>query len=152
MAFVHPLVARVFHSELTKVMLCRYDWVKTCGLAAYLCRSIDSVMCSKGAIGTVRTDDFRKDAVRIALTSGLSRKQLAEVFGVGMSTLNKWITAHRDTDVVSQEDRELALENERLRRENCILREEREVLNNRPGPLPARARYKQPMLCSTAGG
>ena len=45
-----------------------------------------------------------------------------------MSTLNKWITAHRDTDVVSHEDRELAHENERLRRENRILREERDIL------------------------
>ena len=79
-------------------------------------------------MGTVRTDEFRKDAVRIALTSGLSRKQIAEDLGVGMSTLNKWITAHRDTDVVSQEDRELAIENERLRRENRILREERDIL------------------------
>jgi transposase-like protein len=34
------------------------------------------------------------DAVRIALTSGLRRKQLASDLGVGMSTLNKWITAH----------------------------------------------------------
>ena len=48
-------------------------------------------------MGTVRTDEFRKDAVRIALTSGLSRKQIADDLGVGMSTLNKWITAHRDT-------------------------------------------------------
>jgi len=79
-------------------------------------------------MGTVRTDEFRKDAVRIALTSGLSRKQIADDLGVGMSTLNKWITAHRDTDVVSQEDRELALENERFRRENRILREERDIL------------------------
>jgi transposase len=47
-----------------------------------------------------------------------------------MSTLNKWITAHRDTDVVSHEGRELALENERLRRENQILKEERDILLN----------------------
>jgi transposase-like protein len=60
---------------------------------------------------------------------GLSRRQIAHDLGVGMSTLNKWITAHRDTDVVSQEDRELAVENERLRRENRILREERDILN-----------------------
>ena len=44
-----------------------------------------------------------------------------------MSTLNKWIAAHRDTDVVSQEDRELARDNERLRRENRILKEERDI-------------------------
>ena len=79
-------------------------------------------------MGTVRTDEFRKDAVRIALTSGLSRKQIAEDLGVGMSTLNKWITAHGDTDVVSVEDRELAFENERLRRENRIIKEERELV------------------------
>ena len=79
-------------------------------------------------MATVRTDEFRKDAVRIALTSGLLRKQIADDLGFGMSTLNKWITAHRDTDVVPPEDRELPLENERLRRENRILREERDIL------------------------
>jgi len=35
-----------------------------------------------------------------------------------MSTLNKWITAHRDIDVVSKDDLSLAQENDRLRREN----------------------------------
>ena len=55
-------------------------------------------------MGLKRTNEFRKDAVRIALTSGLTRKQVADDLGVGMSTLNKWITAHRDTDVVSNED------------------------------------------------
>ena len=38
---------------------------------------------------TVRTDESRKDAVRIALTSGLLRKQIANDLGVGLSTLNK---------------------------------------------------------------
>ena len=55
-------------------------------------------------MGLKRTDEFRQDAVRIALTSGLTRKQVADDLGCGMSTLNKWITAHRDTDVVSKED------------------------------------------------
>ena len=58
-------------------------------------------------MGTGRTEEFRKDAVRIALISGLSRKQISDDLGVGMSTLNKWISAHRDTNVVSHEDREL---------------------------------------------
>ena len=79
-------------------------------------------------MGLKRTDEFRQDAVRIALTSGLTRKQVADDLGVGMSTLNKWITAHRDTDVVSKGDLSLAQENDRLRRENRILKEEQEIL------------------------
>ena len=79
-------------------------------------------------MGHGRTDEFRKDAVRIALTSGLTRRQVADDLGVGMSTLNKWITASRETDVVSKEDLSLIQENDRLRRENRILKEEREIL------------------------
>ena len=53
---------------------------------------------------------------------------MADDQGVGMSTLNKWITAHRDTDVVSKEDLSLAQKNDRLGRENRILKGEREIL------------------------
>lgn len=79
-------------------------------------------------MGQKRTDEFRQDAVRIALTSGLTRKQVADDLGVGMSTLNKWITAYRHTDVLSKEDLDLAKENDRLRREIRLLKEEREIL------------------------
>jgi len=79
-------------------------------------------------MGLKRTDEFRQDAVRIALTSGLTRKQVADDLGFGMSSLNKWITAHRDTDVVSKEDLSLAKENDRLRREVRLLKEERDIL------------------------
>ena len=40
-------------------------------------------------MGRTRSDEFRKDAVRIALTSGLTRKQVTDDLGVGMLTLNK---------------------------------------------------------------
>ena len=79
-------------------------------------------------MGLKRTDEFRQDAVRIALTSGLTRKQVTDDLGVGMSTLNKWISAYQDTDVVSKEDLDLAEENERLRPEIRLLKEEREIL------------------------
>jgi len=79
-------------------------------------------------MGLKRTDEFRQDAVRIALTSGLTRKQVANDLGVGMSTLNKWITAHRDTAMVSRDDLGLAQENNWLRLENLIVKEEREIL------------------------
>ena len=47
----------------------------------------------------------------------MGRKQVADDPGVGMSTPNKWIPAHRDTDVVSKEDLDLTEETDRLRRE-----------------------------------
>ena len=74
------------------------------------------------------TPEFRREAVRLALASGRTRREVADDLGVGLSTLNKWVNAHRDTDVVSAEDRELARENERLRREIRILKEERDIL------------------------
>ena len=60
------------------------------------------------------SEEFKRDAVRIALTSGLTRRQASSDLGVGMSTLGKWIRTYRDADVVSNEDQELAKENERL--------------------------------------
>ena len=79
-------------------------------------------------MGLKQTEEFRQDAVRIGLTSGLTRKQVADDLGIGMSTLNKWITAHRDTDMVSKKDLDLAKENDLLRREVRLLKEEKEVL------------------------
>jgi len=78
-------------------------------------------------MGLKRTEEFRQDAVRIGLTSGLTRKQVADDLGIGMSTLNKWITAHRDTELVSKKDLDLAKENDLLRREVRLLREERKI-------------------------
>ena len=75
-----------------------------------------------------RTDEFRQNAVRITLTSGLSRKQVTDDLGAGMSTLSTWRTAHRDPDVISQEDLGLARQNDRLRRENCVLKKESETI------------------------
>ncbi|MBY0135066.1 IS3 family transposase, partial [Paracoccus yeei] len=93
-------------------------------------------------MSTVR---IRQDAVRIALSSGLSRRQSADDLGVGVSTLSKWVNAHCDADVVSAEDRALARENERLRREIRILKEEREILKkSHPGlrePKAVRVRF-----------
>ena len=66
--------------------------------------------------------------MRIALTGGLTRKQVADDLGVGMSALNKRITSHRNTDMILKEGLSLAQENDRLRRENRIIKEEKEVL------------------------
>jgi transposase len=78
-------------------------------------------------VGLKRTNEFRQNAAWITLTSGLTRKQVADDLGVGMSTANKWITALRNTDVVPREDLDLVRENDRLRRENRLLKEERDI-------------------------
>ena len=74
------------------------------------------------------TAEFKREAVRIALTSGLPRKQVAADLGVGHSTLNKWVKAFGDTGTVPQKEPELIKEIERLRRELKTVTEEREVL------------------------
>lgn len=79
------------------------------------------------------TEEFKRDAVRIALTSGLTRKQVASDLGVGLSTLGKWISRIRTEDDASLPDPDLLKELERLRKENRILKEEREVLK-KPQP------------------
>lgn len=41
------------------------------------------------------TEEFRAEAVRVALTSGLPRKQVAADFGIGFSTLSRWMQRQR---------------------------------------------------------
>jgi len=55
--------------------------------------------------------------VQIALKSELTRTQVASDLGVGLLTLNKWVTKHRDTEILSAKAQDLGRENERLRRE-----------------------------------
>jgi transposase len=74
------------------------------------------------------SDEFKQEAVRIALTSGLPRERVAADLGIGKSTLGKWVSQYRPTDIVSAPQADLARENERLRLENRILKEERDIL------------------------
>jgi len=76
----------------------------------------------------VHNEEFKREAVRIALTSGQPRRQVASDLGVGFSTLAKWIQKSRPADLPPAADIDLAKENERLRKENRLLLEEREIL------------------------
>jgi transposase len=74
------------------------------------------------------TEEFRRDAVRIALTSGLTRPKISSDLGVGVSTLNKWVQKHQHDDLMSGPHEDVEKENARLHKEIRLLREEREVL------------------------
>ena len=74
------------------------------------------------------TDEFRRDAVRIAISSGLTRPQFSSDLGVGLSTLNKWVQQHQHDDLMLGPHEDVEKENTRLRKEVRLLREEREVL------------------------
>lgn len=79
-------------------------------------------------MGNKPTAEFRQEVVRAALTNGLSRKQVASDFGIGFSTLSRWIKEERDTVSTPEPQIDLIHENERLRKEVRMLREEREIL------------------------
>ena len=78
-------------------------------------------------MATRYTDAFRRDAVRIAINRGLTRPQAALDLGVGLWTLNKWVQKHQYDDLMSGPHEDVGKENERLRKEVRLLREEREV-------------------------
>ena len=65
----------------------------------------------------------------MARTSGRTQRQLAEDFG--LSTLVRWIGRNRDRpdgDVGSAPTADVVAELKRLRRENKVLRQERDIL------------------------
>ena len=74
--------------------------------------------------------EFRSEAIRLARTSGKPYAQIARALGVTAETLRLWLKqedldAGRRSDGLTTQDQE---ELRRLRRENRILREEREIL------------------------
>ena len=82
----------------------------------------------KQTLGQRYGEEFKREAVRLALTSGLTRKQISADLGMGFSTLNKWGEQSRHDDLESRPYEDQAQEISQLRKENRILREEREIL------------------------
>ena len=48
-----------------------------------------------------RGAEFRKEAVRLAQNSGLTRKQLSADLGVCLSTHNRWVSEERNAELLS---------------------------------------------------
>jgi len=77
------------------------------------------------------TKEFEDEAVRLALTSGRTQREIAGDLGIGLSTLVRWIGRSRDrraVDPATAAQSDVTAELKRLRRENEILRQERDIL------------------------
>ena len=77
------------------------------------------------------TQEFRDEAVRLAQTSGRSRREVAADLGIGLSRLRNWIDRRRERQMdepPSDRQEDMPAELKRLRRENEVLRQEREIL------------------------
>ncbi|MCB8878481.1 transposase, partial [Acidisoma silvae] len=77
------------------------------------------------------TQEFEDEAVRLVQTSGRTRREIANDLGIGLSTLTRWLSRRRDREMDEPERRppgeDAAAELKRLRRENEILRQERDI-------------------------
>ena len=77
------------------------------------------------------TQDFQDEAVRLAETSGRPRREIAQDLGIGLSTLRHWIDRRRERRIEQPprgREEDVASELKRRRRENEILRQERDIL------------------------
>ncbi len=66
--------------------------------------------------------------MRLALTSGRTRRELTEDLGIGLSTLTRWLREERDASEPSEALLDVHAELKGLRRENAILKQERDIL------------------------
>ena len=73
--------------------------------------------------------EFRAEAVRLVRSGGLTQSQVARDLGVSTFTLRNWL---RQTEIDAGEREGLTTDEReelrRLRKENSVLREEREIL------------------------
>lgn len=86
------------------------------------------------------TEEFKHEAVRILTTSGRSISSVADDLGTGKSTLDRWRRNFVEKDLLSGPHEDMSQELARLRKENELLRQERDLLKNRQGSKPACAR------------
>lgn len=73
------------------------------------------------------TKEFRREAVRLSRESGRTIREIAEDLGVALSTLSRWRREEADAAPLPSSD-DPHKEVVRLRRENEILRQERDLL------------------------
>ena len=73
-------------------------------------------------------DAFRREAVRVLATSDRTIRQVAGDLGVGVSSLGKWKRQFDEEALLAGPHDDVGKELTRLRRENELLRAERDLL------------------------
>lgn len=75
------------------------------------------------------SEEFKAEAVKLVLERGLDAKQAALDLGVGKSTMDAWVRVWRERKASGVEITPAELEElKRLKKENRVLREERDIL------------------------
>jgi len=74
------------------------------------------------------TDEFKRKAVRVTMSSGRSVARVANDLGIAKSTLSQWRSEHGQANLLEGPREDVTKELVRLRKENEILRQEREIL------------------------
>ncbi len=76
----------------------------------------------------VYDEAFRREAVRLVATSGRTVMEVADDLGIGRSTLTKWKSKFAEAELMAGPHDDVHKELARLRRENELLRAERDLL------------------------
>ena len=74
------------------------------------------------------TEEFKREAIRLVETSDRTIAQVAEDIGIARSTLSRWLSHSREADLLSGPHDDVTKELARLRKENDLLRAERDLL------------------------
>ncbi|MCC6932126.1 MAG: transposase [Deltaproteobacteria bacterium] len=75
------------------------------------------------------TKEYKDEAVKLVTEGGLTKQQVAEDLGIGLSTIDKWVQERKESKSESETLTESEKEElKRLRKENSQLRTERDFL------------------------
>ncbi len=74
------------------------------------------------------TNEFKADAVKLIIDEGYQVSEAARNLGINANLLAKWKRDFVEDETKTQSEKDLALENRKLRKENKRLLMEREIL------------------------
>ena len=100
-----------------------------------------------GRVRRLFTDEFKQEAVRLTATSGRTVVQIADDLGVGRSTLTRWKRLHGEAELLSGPHDDAEKELARLRRENELLRQERDLLKKATVNSTGRRNTRMKSIC-----